>query len=239
MQTPTRSPGRALLKTPSRMQPHVQIESFAPALPATIFASDPSLRALINRDTSNIDFSLRTLQQTIIDRNRSFKAKLHDFVIEGKKIEKQTAELAEQQRVLENLLAKEKGEAETGGQKVKVLEGRRKDMQAQLDSLKADIAEWQAKINLNMQSELPLPPYPFSVLQYLSCVLAKKVLEEEIAQQQAKNKPEVELFEEVLGLQIRGKSRNLISIIFTKIDPNSYSRRFSFDLDLSRTQYTG
>jgi chromosome segregation ATPase len=147
MQTPNRSPGRALLKTPSKQEPI----NFAPPLPTTVFANDAALKATLNADMSSLDFSLRTLLTAKNERKRQHEAVLSELIEEGRRYERESQRLSEQQAAMEATLAKEKQETDKAHGVVKSLEARKRAMAEQLGALQADIAEWQAKVEAARQ----------------------------------------------------------------------------------------
>lgn len=149
--TPTRSPGRAL-RTPSRPVP---AELPSTSLPNTIFAADVSLKSALQADMSAMDFTLRALVNAKIERKRAFDAELADILEEGKRVEAERDQLETLTNEMQNMLAKEKEEAESGQAVVKGLEQRKRGMAEQIDSLKSDIDEWQAKLDRKQTGMLP------------------------------------------------------------------------------------
>lgn len=144
--TPTRSPGRAL-RTPSKAAIAAVTELPSVNLPSTIFASDAALKANLHADMSTLDFTLRALVNAKIERKRLFEAELADILEEGKRVEAERDQLEKLTAEMQKMLAKEKEEAESGNTVVKSLEQRKRGMAEQIDGLKSDIDDWQAKLD--------------------------------------------------------------------------------------------
>jgi chromosome segregation ATPase len=154
--TPTRSPGRALLKTPSKEVP----VNYAPPLPTTVFANDAALKASLNTDLSSLDFALRTLLTAKTERKRLHEAVLSELVEEGRRLEREAQKLSEVQSQLEATLARERQEVGKANEVVKSLEGRKRALGEQLAALEADMAEWQAKVDAARQGEYAASLWP-------------------------------------------------------------------------------
>lgn len=94
-----------------------------------------------------MDFTLRALVNAKIERKRAFEAELADILEEGKRVESERDQLETLTAEMQKMLQKEKEQAESGQAVVKGLEQRKRGMAEQIDSLKSDIEEWQAKLD--------------------------------------------------------------------------------------------
>ena len=58
-------------------------------------------------------------------------------------------------------------------------------------------------------------------------------------QQASQDLPELAYLEESTGLQIQGRSNDIVRFTFTLVDPSDHKRAFWVDLDAGDREYTG
>lgn len=191
------------------------------ALPTRVFAADPELSAMLHTDMQAVDFALRQLVTAQQDRRRAHETSLLECRQQESKLERLRGQLEVAQKDMQAQLAREKDEAEKGDKVVKDLESRKKALQEQVEGLRADVLEWESKLQRSRQGAqnllYPLLKSNRRLLQHLLTPrfhhsTAQTELDNQLAKQAAKNAPELAFLESKLGIQIRGKGRMCRSV---------------------------
>ncbi|BGP18634.1 hypothetical protein JCM10213_004184 [Rhodosporidiobolus nylandii] len=218
----TSAGGLAALNSPGRASaapalPALQRIAFRP-YPERPYAEDDELRQLLEADRDAVDEAVRLLELSLSETKKAVFEASEEIAAEKKRLEKLTRELGDAAKEMVKKVQDESREVnEAKEAEAKVLTMGR-SLTVQVESLQGEVKEVLNK--LEARREL------------------KAKQRAAFAKQASRNAPELEFFEQKLGLKIRGKARDVVQFKFHNLDPSSFPRPFSFDLDASASSYT-
>ncbi|KTW26748.1 hypothetical protein T552_02752 [Pneumocystis carinii B80] len=161
-------------------------------------------------------FVMNMREKKLEERNRYLKSVGEDREIQ-RNLQKQIEECKEIEKRMQEAIEREKQE---------VIEAER------------SIAEFKEKKEVMMEKR----EYLLQKIQDISQTIQKKRefrsnMRHMFIKQAAKDKPELEFWEEHLAMKIKGVKDDFLKIIFTHIDENDWMKEFYFIINLSKREY--
>ncbi|GAA5989204.1 hypothetical protein JCM11641_006567 [Rhodosporidiobolus odoratus] len=219
----------ALTGTPSRVSAYSGPSSapYAPlplpvlntrVYPERPYAADDDLGQVLQADRDAVDEAVRLLEHSLSAHKKAVLEATEEIAAEKKRLETLTRELGDAARDMRRKMEEDaKDLLEKKEQEARVLTMGR-GLQVQVETLQNEVKEVLNK--LEARREL------------------KSKQRAAFAKQAARNSPEIEFFEQKLGFKIRGKARDVVQFKYSNIDPASFPRSFSLDLDASKALYS-
>ncbi|GAA6016090.1 hypothetical protein JCM8202_005407 [Rhodotorula sphaerocarpa] len=186
--------------------------------PERSYADDPELREIVETDKVAVDDAVQILAHALQNTRRRLVESLEEIAAEHKRLERLTRELGDAAKDMVKTVQREKDEMDKARQLENEVQTRSRSLAVQVETANGEVKEVQAK--LVARREL------------------KAKQRAAFNKQVARNGPELAFLEQKLGLAIRGTARDVVRFSFHNIDPASFPRTFSIDLDASRAQYT-
>ncbi|GJN92380.1 hypothetical protein Rhopal_005410-T1 [Rhodotorula paludigena] len=182
------------------------------------YADDDELRLVMDQDRDAVDTAAQLMATALAHHKKAVLEALEEISAERRKLEKMTRELGDAARDMVRTVQREKDETERARELEGEVTARGRALAVQVETAQAEVKEVLAK--LEARREL------------------KTKQRAAFAKQVSRNAPELAFFEHKLGLKIRGKARDVVQFKFHNLDPASFARTFSFDLDASKPTYT-
>ncbi|BGP34213.1 kinetochore-associated Ndc80 complex subunit spc25 [Rhodotorula toruloides] len=182
------------------------------------YAEDDDLRELIAADRSAVDDAVSLMSSSLETYKTALLESLEEIGAERKRLEKMTRELGDAAREMVKTVQREKEEMDKARELEGEVQTRGRSLGIQVETAQAEVREIQSKLEARRD--------------------LKAKQRAAFAKQINRNSVELSFFEEKLGLRIRGKARDVVSFKFHNIDPASFPRTFSFDLDASSPTYS-
>ncbi|GAA6049273.1 hypothetical protein JCM3770_005916 [Rhodotorula araucariae] len=185
--------------------------------PEKPYAADDDLRALMDADRDAVDTAAALLAAALAQQRKAVLEALEEIGAEKRRLDKMTRELGDAAREMVRTVQREKDELERARELEGEVTARGRALAVQVETAQAEVKEILVK--LEARREL------------------KARQRAAFAKQVSRNAPELAFFEQKLGLKIRGRARDVVQFKFQHIDPGSFARTFSFDLDASKPTY--
>ncbi|GAA5856679.1 hypothetical protein JCM8547_005926 [Rhodosporidiobolus lusitaniae] len=188
------------------------------AYPDKPYADDDDLRLLLEADRDAVDTAVSLLEHALSHHKKAVFEASEEIAAEKLRLEKQTKELGDAAKDAVKMLQVQREEVDKAREMEGEVQTRSRSLMVQVETAQAEVKEIMSK--LEARREL------------------KAKQRAAFTKQVSRNGPELEFFEQKLGLKIRGKARDVVQFKFQNIDPSSFPRSFSFDLDASKALYT-
>ncbi|GAA5823806.1 hypothetical protein JCM11251_003302 [Rhodosporidiobolus azoricus] len=222
----TSAPPPATYNTPSRTASSTHAPLVHPPLPPINtrtypdrpYADDDDLRMLLDADREAVDTAVSLLEHSLSANKKAVFEAREEIAAERSRLEKMTRELGDAAKELVKTVQRERDEMDKAREMEAEVQTRSRSLMVQVETAQAEVKEVLSK------------------LQARRDLKAKQ--RAAFAKQVSRNAPELDFFEQKLGLKIRGKARDVVQFKFHNIDPSSFPRTFSFDLDASKPTYS-
>ncbi|GAA5991768.1 hypothetical protein JCM10908_001132 [Rhodotorula pacifica] len=188
------------------------------AYPERSYADDDELRDLMERDRVAVDDAVSILGHALASTRKRLVESLEEIAAEHKRLERLTRELGDAAKDMVKTVQREKDEMDKAKSLENEVQTRARSLAVQVETANGEVKEIQARL----QSRREL----------------KAKQRAAFSNQVARNGPELAFLEQKLGLSIRGKAHDVVQFAFHNVDPASFHRTFSLDLDASKSQYT-
>ncbi|GAA5918221.1 hypothetical protein JCM6882_003015 [Rhodosporidiobolus microsporus] len=188
------------------------------AYPDRAYADDEDLRLLLDADREAVDTAVSLLEHSLSGHKKAVFEAREEIAAERTRLEKMTRELGDAAKELVKTVQRERDEMDRAREMDAEVQTRSRSLMVQVETAQAEVKEILSK--LEARREL------------------KAKQRAAFAKQVSRNAPELDFFEQKLGLKIRGKARDVVQFKFHNIDSASFPRTFSFDLDASKPTYT-
>ncbi|CEQ40764.1 SPOSA6832_02394 [Sporobolomyces salmonicolor] len=235
------TPSRVPVSRPLEHQPLAPINP--KKYPDRPYADDPDLALMLQADLEAVDTAVHLLQHSTEEHRKALRECLAAIDTEKTRLERMTKEVGEQAKEIRKNVDKEKSDMDQAKAREAEVHKRGSALRVQVESAQQEVREVGAKLQARRDCMSPL--FPSSSLQPAGVDLdlsfprrVKAKQREAFNTQLQRNKPELDFFEQKLGLKIRGKGHDIVQFKFTHLDRTSYSRAFSFDLDASQSLYS-
>ncbi|KAH9882083.1 Ribose-phosphate pyrophosphokinase [Plenodomus biglobosus] len=204
------------LSTTMRASSH-DVPSMADQLPSINFGFD-DLRSRMNQFTARFDAFIEKGRRQVLDERNQFRmnvAELH----EDQRMKKRDIEILELKTAQHSqTISKEAQETSEMQEAISALTLQRDERLAHRDNLRAQIAEVQKTISARREAQLKHRRYLDGQSRY--------------------NEPELDFWENYLGLRIEGLGReDRLKFIYTYVDEREWDREAWFELDTSERDY--
>ncbi|BGP50466.1 kinetochore-associated Ndc80 complex subunit spc25 [Rhodotorula kratochvilovae] len=182
------------------------------------YAADDDLRALMDADRDAVDTAAQLLAAALAQQRKAVLEALEEIGAEKRRLDKMTRELGDAAREMVRTVQREKDELERARELEGEVTARGRALAVQVETAQAEVKEILVKLEARRD--------------------LKAKQRAAFAKQVSRNAPELAFFEQKLGLKIRGRARDVVQFKFQHIDPGSFARTFSFDLDASKPAYS-
>ncbi|GAA6011224.1 hypothetical protein JCM11491_006764 [Sporobolomyces phaffii] len=186
--------------------------------PATPYADDPRFADMLQQDMENVDSAVEILSHATDEMRRQLREHLTHLESERVSYDHRIRELGELARENVKTQAKERHEMDNAKRNEEEVHRQQQKLKVKLEGYQQEVREALAKLQARRELKA----------RQLSAFNAQLAL----------NKPELDHFERYLGLKMRGKGNDIVQFKFVHLDRTSYSRTFSFDLDVSSASYS-
>ncbi|GAA5897370.1 uncharacterized protein JCM6883_006677 [Sporobolomyces salmoneus] len=186
--------------------------------PSIPYADDPDFSSLLQQDMDSVDSACEILTTMIDHRKRSFRSHLTELESERTSYESRIRELGEVAKENVRIQGKEREEMEKTKRNLGEVGRQQEKLRVRMEGYQQEVREVEGKVKRRMDLKA----------RQLEAFNAQLVL----------NKPELDFFERYLGVKIRGKGHDVVQFKFVRLDRTSYSRTFSFELDVSTSYYS-
>ncbi|GAA5960970.1 hypothetical protein JCM21900_001931 [Sporobolomyces salmonicolor] len=210
------TPSRVPVSRPLEHQPLAPINP--KKYPDRPYADDPDLALMLQADLEAVDTAVHLLQHSTEEHRKALRECLAAIDTEKTRLERMTKEVGEQAKEIRKNVDKEKADMDQAKAREAEVHKRGSALRVQVESAQQEVREVRAKLQARRD--------------------LKSKQREAFNTQLQRNKPELDFFEQKLGLKIRGKGHDIVQFKFTHLDRTSYSRAFSFDLDASQSLYS-
>ncbi|GAA5938760.1 uncharacterized protein JCM15063_004861 [Sporobolomyces koalae] len=186
--------------------------------PTTPYAEDVEFHDMLQQDLDSVDNAIEMLSLATEDVRKQLREHLTHLESERIAYEHKIRELGDVAKDMVRTQQREREELDKAKQHEGEVNRQQQKLRVRLEGYQQEVREAMHKLEHRRQ--------------------LKSRQREAFAQQLAQNKPELDFFEQKLGLKIRGKGHDVVQFKFVNLDRTSYSRSFSFDLDVSTCSYT-
>ncbi|POY72327.1 hypothetical protein BMF94_4629 [Rhodotorula taiwanensis] len=186
--------------------------------PDKSYADDDELRDLIERDKVAVDDAVQILGHALAHTRKRLVESLEEIAAEHKRLERLTRELGDAAKDMVKTVQREKDEMDKARQLENEVQTRSRSLAVQVEAATGEVKEIHAKLHARRD--------------------LKARQRAAFSKQVARNGPELAFLERKLGLSVRGTAPDVVRFSFHNIDPASFPRTFSLDLDASKSQYT-
>ncbi|EPX71194.1 kinetochore protein Spc25 [Schizosaccharomyces octosporus yFS286] len=175
------------------------------------------LKSKISNFNSIFDRFLQDERKQLLNNKNEHLKKLSNVYENQKNIEKTLDHLQAREQTYNELLEKERVEREATEQEIQTIQGKVEAMQKRKQTVLDEIERSRAVLTTKQQT--------------------KEELESSKRKQEQLNMPELQFWQDYLGLRMEGVHEEVIRFVFTNIDEKNWDRPFSFQINLSHIDY--
>ncbi|GAA5959765.1 hypothetical protein JCM3765_000094 [Sporobolomyces pararoseus] len=186
--------------------------------PLNPYAEDPEFSEVLQQDMDAVDSTVEVLSRNTEEIKRQLREHLTHLESERISYENRIRELGEVAKEMVKNQTKEREEMENAKEN-------ETNVNRQTEKLKVKLEGYQQEVKEALTR-----------LQTRRDLKARQVAA--FNAQLALNKPELDHFERYLGVKMRGKGQDVVQFKFVHLDRTSYSRSFTFELDVSTSSYS-
>ncbi|EPY53611.1 kinetochore protein Spc25 [Schizosaccharomyces cryophilus OY26] len=175
------------------------------------------LKSKISNFNSIFDRFLQDERKQLLN-NRNEYLKEHSNIYENqKKTEKTLDHLRAREQSLNELLEKERVEREATEQEIQTIQGKADSMRKRRQTVVDEIERCRLVLTTKRQT--------------------KEDLDSLKRKQEQLNMPELQFWQDYLGLRMEGVHEEVIRFVFTNIDEKDWNKPFSFQINLAQIDY--